>query len=368
MSSDVPLPRPLYRSVGPERWEPTGHAGLWYDKFCNAWRAPQGKRWTDADVDKLAWIKTVTRKVGEATLLSEHLRRQRNMVTALGGSCLEFTTESRFVTGLGREHPVENGFAWHAILGTPYLPGSSVKGIVRAWAREEAEEGIQNRILGQHERVGRVVLLDALPLQPVQLEADVMTPHYAAYYQSDDPDRDPPGDWMSPIPIPFLVVAANQRFQFAMVPKTPKDVSHLPTVETWLHKALAWLGGGAKTAVGYGRFVRSDKLAPADSASGPAQTTAISAPAGTRRSRYEAGTSVLVKRVEDPRGKNRPWFQADDGFGGTIVRAKADEVPDIAIGQTIRLEVAAALNDGYNFRLPRQEKEDPSPRKGPGNR
>ena len=47
-----------------------------------------------------------------------------------------FTTDGRFVTGTGRSHSVENGFAWHPTLGTPYLSGSSVKGMIRARAQE----------------------------------------------------------------------------------------------------------------------------------------------------------------------------------------------------------------------------------------
>jgi CRISPR-associated protein Cmr6 len=34
---------------------------------------------------------------------------------------------------LGNPHPVEKGFLWHPTLGTPSLPGSGVKGLVRAW-------------------------------------------------------------------------------------------------------------------------------------------------------------------------------------------------------------------------------------------
>ena len=84
------------------------------------------------------------------------------------------------MTGLGRSHPVENGFAWHPTLGMPYLPGSSVKGMVRAWAEQEtdprpASEEL-DRLLGKQNSAGSVCFLDALPIKPVKLEADVMTP------------------------------------------------------------------------------------------------------------------------------------------------------------------------------------------------
>jgi len=55
------------------------------------------------------------------------------MVSALGGEFAVFATDWHFVTGMGSSHPAENGFSWHPVLGTPYLPGAGVKGLLRAW-------------------------------------------------------------------------------------------------------------------------------------------------------------------------------------------------------------------------------------------
>ncbi|MBI3935959.1 MAG: type III-B CRISPR module RAMP protein Cmr6 [Betaproteobacteria bacterium] len=43
-----------------------------------------------------------------------------------------------FATGLGNEHPVENGFSFLTPYGLPYLAGSSVKGVLRRAAEELA--------------------------------------------------------------------------------------------------------------------------------------------------------------------------------------------------------------------------------------
>ena len=43
---------------------------------------------------------------------------------------------SPFATGLGIEHPLENGFAFLNPYGLPYLPGSGVKGVLRRAAEE----------------------------------------------------------------------------------------------------------------------------------------------------------------------------------------------------------------------------------------
>ena len=253
---------PLHRDAvrRPKARSSDGHAGLWFDKFCDRWRV-QGASWTmksrkgdDKDNPKLDWINTLTGSpVGAARQIDECALRLTRLVEKRGGRFFVFITESRFVTGLGRSHPVENGFAWHPTLGTPYLPGSSIKGLVRAWAKLDADpqpacETVE-RLLGNPGEVGRVCFLDAVPIAPVQLEADVMTPHYAGWTEEN-----PPGDWSSPIPVPFLVTAAETAFLFGVVPCRTVPEGDLDTVVDWLSSALAWAGGGAKTAVGYGRF------------------------------------------------------------------------------------------------------------------
>ncbi|MBC7326079.1 MAG: type III-B CRISPR module RAMP protein Cmr6, partial [Moorella sp. (in: Bacteria)] len=69
-------------------------------------------------------------------------------------------------------------------------------------------------------KVGSVLFFDALPAGPVKVQADVMTPHYAPYYQPQGVPQ-PPGDWFDPVPIPFLTVAPGQPFFFALAPRRP---------------------------------------------------------------------------------------------------------------------------------------------------
>ena len=331
------------------------HPGLWYDKFCNSWHDPvckpnQRPTWQKPECNKVEWIRTVVREgpIGDASLISQHAGRRKRLVERLGGKCLSFQTDSRFVTGLGREHPVENGFAWHPTLGIPYLPGSSIKGMLRAWALMERQEDAANKILGHQEspeagggRVGTVIVFDAIPVGPVRLEVDVMTPHYADYYERGDA----PGDWLSPRPVPFLVVASCTAFQFAIAPRAAEGKEHLESVAKWLKDALQWIGAGAKTAVGYGRFEvgKSEVEKPVCAPPTPAKVP-----------RYEPGKVITVTRAEDPNpkpGKSRIWFVADDGFGGVVTGGTP---PDIQIGESTQLEVAAVMQHrGYNFRLPR---------------
>src|SRR6202008_2494727 len=66
----------------------------------------------------------------------------------------------------------------------------------------------------------------------------------------------PPGDWRSPTPIPFLTAAPGMEFQFAVFPRAKHDSDAMAAVSHWLEEALTEMGAGGKTAVGYGRMNR----------------------------------------------------------------------------------------------------------------
>lgn len=264
--------RMLYRGCDISSRPSDANTGLWYDKFANKWPSVDALRVKQDDesgrFDKLEWIQTVTGKTGDQTLIQNQVLRRSLLLNCIEASTVYFKNAGPFVTGLGRSHPVENGFAWHHTQGTAYLPGSSVKGMVRDWAVNWAQVdpemllrifGSTNDNRNTNRRVGSVLFWDALPIAPLMLEADIMTVHYDDYYQA----QKVPGDWLSPTPIPFLVVAAGQGFQFAISPGNPahgsiEDCEH---VVTWMTQALENIGAGAKTASGYGRFEPDDGLA-----------------------------------------------------------------------------------------------------------
>lgn len=239
------------------------NCGLWYDKFCNEWQ--KTGEWWYLDSNKEKWIRKVTdhKACGKVELLNEAVKRYVSCVTACGGRVRIYRTVGRFVTGLGREHPVENGFAWHYLLGTPYLPGSSIKGVLRDWAESwwEGREVTNPQELVQtlfgpengEKRAGGLIFFDALPVEPVKLQVEVLTPHYGPYYKSSGKGKQPPADWYDPVPIPFLTVAEGQHFIFGIAPRR-KNGADLDLVFSWLDQALSVHGAGAKTASGYGCF------------------------------------------------------------------------------------------------------------------
>jgi CRISPR-associated protein Cmr6 len=270
---------PLYKeAVKEEPWNQMEKAnrGLLFDKFGSAWRESNGKYEFDKGVkgdkeDAGEWLTKMARRLNESTQLEDALFRRRQLVAAMGGEILCVKNESRFVTGVGREHPIENGFAWHHSLGVPYLPGSSLKGILRSWHRENMGELKEKRweevdqtkeMFGDQEAVGEFIFLDMLPVRPPKLAVDVMTPHYGPYYEKGEI----PGDWHSPVPIKFLTVEKGQEWHLAILPRAggnDRDRQKLKELCEQLYEALDYSGAGAKTAVGYGRMVSNREL-PAD--------------------------------------------------------------------------------------------------------
>ncbi|MEJ5237890.1 type III-B CRISPR module RAMP protein Cmr6 [Limisphaera sp. VF-2] len=348
---------PLYFLPNAPRACPArGHTGLWFDKFCNQWaddpEAQHGSPWSlkarNNSNPKLDWIRTVTgQPIGDKALLASYALRITALADALGGQIRVLKSISRLATGLGRDHPIENGFTWHPSLGTPYLPGSSVKGLVRAWAESggagsDLDAKAFQRIFGSGPRgptpapappsVGSVIFFDAVPVSPVRLKPDVMTVHYANYYQGKPGDRDrvsPPADWLEPEPIPFLTLAPGALFLFALAPRTrsPEAVEDARIAADWLVDALGRLGIGAKTAVGYGRLTRD-----------PSQETELRESLQLRKKEREqemrlARLSPLARELETDIAKHK-WetdknaFTRGDLVERWVERLEKDPVPD----------------------------------------
>lgn len=266
MAGNAPLPSG--RQASPTKH---GNAGLVYNKLFDRWDThwtklePQGK---DALSSKLAWIVEGARggkagfdgsKRGDSDALRRAAVRVADLVARRGGDYLDLSTAGPFVTGLGLNHPIENGFLWHHSLGVPYLPGSSVKGLVRAWLEhwEEAEKDETRRLFGgtpDDLAAGSLVWFDALPTQPVPLIAEILTAHDDGWRLSGQEDKTP-ADWVSPNPIPFLAAGEDTRLRFAVAPRDGRDeAGDVPRLLDHLREALDRIGAGAKTAIGFGRF------------------------------------------------------------------------------------------------------------------
>lgn len=255
------------------------HKGLWYERFVDIYRV-HGQTWEipkpgDAQQgpSKNDWIETVTGLTGNARELERQAIALIQRVQWLGGTVQGFKSDWHFATGLGNPHPVENGFLWHPTLGVPYLPGASVKGLVRAWVEHwddsltpDAKTARCRDWFGTEakdkvpEQIGQLIFFDALPVERVTLVQDVMTPHYGDWYEKGSKIKttgdmeQAPADWHDPVPVPFLVVK-NAHWLFAIAPRNPENAAAATEAMQALQQALEWLGAGAKTAVGYGRML-----------------------------------------------------------------------------------------------------------------
>ncbi len=264
---------PLYRQAVTERpcYKTDSHAGLWWDKFFNGWadtfseiekppKSSSGNKGKSKG-GKRDFINILAGKtVGHKPAIEAFNKRQEKLLSALGCEPLSFVLQSPFVTGLGYDHPVENGFAWHPVLGTPFMPGSSVKGLLRAWAswyaqtkNEAALQARVDRLFGE-DHAGELIVFDAIPEGPVKLMCEIITPHDGGWRIKDDLEvKVTPADWVDPVPIPFLAVASGATFRFGLASR--RRAANLTEVKSWLTEALDWLGAGAKTNVGFGRFL-----------------------------------------------------------------------------------------------------------------
>lgn len=176
---------------------------------------------------------------------------------------------SPLATGMGMEHPLENGFAFLNPYGLPYLPGSSIKGVLRRAAQELSEEqsggwdndwetalfGLEPPKGSKESKRGALTFWDSIPeIAGGRLGMDVMTPHYSDYYQG----KSTPHDAGQPIPIVFMVIPPKSEFTFHItceqknLPESLKSEKWKSLMEAAFSHAFDWLGFGAKTAVGYG--------------------------------------------------------------------------------------------------------------------
>jgi CRISPR type III-B/RAMP module RAMP protein Cmr6 len=194
----------------------------------------------------------------------------------------------------------ETGLTLHPVYGIPYLPASMIKGVTRRRYIDDHHDGDEAVALGDQsccdlfgctgltrlvqtdaegkemtknvdsyyrkgrdlgDRQGWLIFFDAFPATAPKLEVDILTPHYKPYYE----EAKPPADIYNPVPVTFLTVAPGVIFTVAVAlrplsnDKNTKNKELLAKVKEAFHGAFTEDGVGAKTTVGYGRFVDPEK-------------------------------------------------------------------------------------------------------------
>lgn len=239
----------------------TDNLGLLFNKYVYSWE----KDWQMKEEDTRKFREDVSKSSfnnAKKYVLATY-NRQKATLKSLKSSGyyvepFEMTTDSRLIIGLGGTSVIETGITLHPLYGFPYLPASGLKGLARAYAEigDDATKEELLDIFGSEDkdprhainnRQGKVFFLDGLPTIFPQLDLDIMNPHYGKYYQG----KNPPADYLKPLPITFLAVAAGETFSFAIFSQQDEL---LKKARQWLIGGLTELGAGGKTNVGYGYF------------------------------------------------------------------------------------------------------------------
>ena len=233
--------------------------------------------------------------LGDAALLLTALRaRQQAQAAALPAEhCLVIDAEATapFATGLGNEHPVENGFAFLTPYGLPYLAGSGAKGVLRRAMEELEQENVEaidqaliDALFGPEDggadgsgpplpdslrQRGALTFWDVFPEPPSanglpgKLCVEIMTPHHSEYYQG----KQSPHDAGQPTPIYFLALPPLSKLRFvvthepAYMPADVRTTDWRRALDGAFARAFDWLGFGAKTAVGFGAMCADPSVA-----------------------------------------------------------------------------------------------------------
>jgi len=137
--------------------------------------------------------------------------------------------------------PLEIGVAWHPIFNTPYIPATSIKGVLRAYGGHVCGRP-PSELFGDVGSQGIVVITDAFPTSELVIEADVVTPHYREPDFRETSAR--------PVPLVFPVIRPGATFAFFIASNELER-----GCEREVRNAVAEAferGLGAKTRLGYG--------------------------------------------------------------------------------------------------------------------
>ena len=199
-----------------------------------------------------------------------NLRVYALLSSALPG-CIRIASmrpNGRLVHGLGGAHCRETALTLHPLYGVPYIPASSLKGLVRHWLT--AQFGMEAEwirvMLGDENREGCVRFYDAFPDPATEweLQPDVLTVHFPDYYTGQKAATDD----QEPNPVEFWTVADAAEEKSGDAPTKPARMlfmlsatgpgrdgqDWLKVACTALSRALMEWGIGSKTSSGYGRF------------------------------------------------------------------------------------------------------------------
>lgn len=194
--------------------------------------------------------------------------------------------------------------AMHQVYGVPYVPASSIKGVVRDWAEQQDNE-IKSKVqemfgyISQNSKddpgaIARVQFLDAFPTKPC-LSLDIANPQWHWPKKPTDPQiityKAEPHTLLS---------LQNALLMIGLKATSRGNGSDVEVVKKWVLEALK-MGLGSRISAGYGR------------AKGPFKASSSSSSHRFllwSQGMYGAGTSKPELRPVALRGVLRYWFRA----------------------------------------------------------
>ena len=232
----------------------SAHAGLLIQRGLLEYNAEDSKAKTDhirSVCDRTASDEFYKNAFQRWKAATDDTQRFRQVTLAL---------ESRLFIGMASGGALETGCAISHSFGMPYIPGSSVKGVVSHHARGHltGKEGCTawQELFGadasaEHSSglAGLISFHDAWWVPDpadFSLVQEVVTTHHREYYSGDG--KQPATDFDSPVP--NAQVAVQGSFLFVM----EGPCAWLGLAEDMLKDALHTRGIGAKTRAGYGFF------------------------------------------------------------------------------------------------------------------
>lgn len=241
------------------------HAGLWLDKFSTSHQRD--------DAGSKQRIVAEAAQIPIPPTYRPFYERWRRTLERSGAQVRYASVVGRMIVGLGAESVLETAVTLHRTYGVPYIPGSALKGLAAAYARQRLDSTWQkpktptnprasNAPLSPYEvlfgtpgSAGYVSFYDALyvpgsGIQRRPLYPDVLTVHHQEYYGGKTDVA--PADWDSPIPVPFVSATGTYLIGVAGSPAWVARAFEI------LGLALRERGIGAKTSSGYGRMELRD--------------------------------------------------------------------------------------------------------------
>lgn len=320
------------------RYRPEINAGLWLEKFIESSARKQRGGEAEGGTSQARLAEEMSRSTVPA-LYATSYDRWKQALAAHRAYTAPAAVLGRMIVGLGAESVMETAVTLHRTYGVPLIPGSALKGLAAACARQVfGEDWAQGSaaytiMFGTTETAGYLTFFDALYIPGSvagdrPLAADVLTVHHSEYYGGKD---QPPADWDSPTPVPFVSAHGSYLLAVAGPPEQPAWAERAMQILAW---GLAERGIGAKTSSGYGRMqvagverpeaILARQQATSDQASASGPPAASSSGVAVRRM---PGVGDVFAGTVEERGDHKLALSVP-GFAPSAAIAVMDITPE----------------------------------------